>query len=440
MDYIHVKTLLIEDNPDHADIFHDMLSGIGGGIICDLEQANRLSTGLECLAERDFDAVLLDLSLPDSKGLDTFLRVNLQAPEVPVVVLSALDDEMVAVKTVQAGAQDYLIKGQINSSLLKRSIRYAIERKHADVQLVRNSIHLKDLVKERTAELTKANNLLREEIAERKQVEGQIKKSLGEKEVLLMKDIHRIQKSRQKDLIMMHQSRLAAMGEMIGLIAHQWKQPLNALNILLYNIKDFLYEKGLDDREFDDLMEKGVDLIGRMSTTIDDFRYFFRRSLEKENFCVNKVIKKTLIVLDGNFKYNNISVTVNERDESIVFGFPNEYSQVILNLLGNAKDAVIARGVDGKITIDVLNENNCVVLKVRDNGGGIPEDIMDKIFNPHFTTKEVDKGTGIGLYMSKMIIEEHMGGRISVKNTADGAEFKIVVPVALTDKDQRSSI
>jgi signal transduction histidine kinase len=248
-----------------------------------------------------------------------------------------------------------------------------------------------------------------------------------------------VEKSRQKDFIMMHQSRLAAMGEMIGNIAHQWKQPLNALIFLLYNIKDHYESNELTEKTLDKLVEEGDKMIRRMSDTIDDFRNFFRPNKQKEVFNVNKIIKDSLSLVDASLRFNNISITLNEEEEITVWGFANEYSQVILNVLNNAKDAIVFRGVDGEIKIDIFHKQNFNVLKIKDNGGGIPEKIRNRIFDPYFTTKEEGKGTGIGLYMSKVIIEEHMDGCLEVQNDNGGAEFKIITPVVPTQNQKKIS-
>jgi signal transduction histidine kinase len=119
---------------------------------------------------------------------------------------------------------------------------------------------------------------------------------------------------------------------------------------------------------------------------------------------------------------------VNEREKLTAVGYPNEYSQVILNILDNAKDAIVLKGIEGEIKIDVEGESDSGVVKIKDNGVGIPEDVLDNIFDPYYTTKKEGEGTGIGLYISKMIIEEHMNGRIEVQNYNRGTEFKIIVP------------
>lgn len=270
------------------------------------------------------------------------------------------------------------------------------------------------------------------DITRRKKAESLLKASKKEIEKINISLKDRVQKelekSRQKDFVMMHQSRLADMGMMIGNIAHQWKQPLNALNILLFNIKDSFESDELNEETIDELVTKGNMLVNKMASTIDDFRDFFKPNKEKEEFSVNKTIKESLNLIDAGFRYNNISVSLNEKEAVNVFGCTNEYSQVIINILNNAKDAIIEKDiVNGNIRIDAFYQDNAAVVKIKDNAGGIPEDILNHIFDPYFSTKEEGKGTGIGLYMCKMIIEEHMNGYIDVKNIDEGAEFSIVI-------------
>jgi len=274
-----------------------------------------------------------------------------------------------------------------------------------------------------------------EDITEQKKAENALKdKQLEIKN--LNQDLARrvqeeVQKSRQKDFIMMHQSRLAAMGEMIGNIAHQWKQPLNALIFLLYNIKEHFDSNELTGENLDAFVENGDKLIRKMSATVDDFRNFFKPNKKKTKFSINRIIKESLLLIDASFRFNNISVTLNEEKDRIsIWGFANEYSQVILNILNNARDSITSKGIKGEITIDAFHENSHAVVKIRDNGGGIPEKILHKVFEPYFTTKQEGKGTGIGLYMSKVIIEDHMGGTVEVDNTEKGAEFRIITPIA----------
>ena len=230
-----------------------------------------------------------------------------------------------------------------------------------------------------------------------------------------------ISKLRERDELLAQQSKLASMGEMIGAIAHQWRQPLNEIGIAIQNLK-YDYEDGLVDKEFlDDFIQKNKEIVKFMSTTIDDFRNFYRVDKTKELFDVREAINSTLSLQMAQLANHNISVSISGESFE-VNGFKNEFLQVILNIINNAKDALLENEIeDAKITI-LLEEK---IIKIRDNAGGIPDEILERIFEPYFTTKEQGKGTGMGLYMSKMIIEENMDAELSVANSAIGAEFRM---------------
>jgi C4-dicarboxylate-specific signal transduction histidine kinase len=233
---------------------------------------------------------------------------------------------------------------------------------------------------------------------------------------------------RVQERMMILQSRLAAMGEMIGNIAHQWRQPLNSLGLVVQQML-LLYDMGEFNRE---LLEKNVsisiDLIKHMSTTIDDFSNFFRPDKEKVKFEVTEAISSTLSLIDDSLKSQHIAVEVVTKAEPSIVGYQNEYGQVLLVILNNAQDVLEERRTENpRVTITIGAEENRAVVTVADNAGGVPEEIMGKIFDPYFTTKGPQQGTGVGLFMSKTIIEKNMGGRLSARNIADGAEFRIEV-------------
>ena len=237
----------------------------------------------------------------------------------------------------------------------------------------------------------------------------------------------RTEELREKDLTLLIQSRQAAMGEMIGNIAHQWRQPLNLLGL---TVQQFLcyYDLGELDRTFlAENVGKAMELIQHMSKTIDDFRNYFKPDKEKIDFKVQKAIANTLTLLEGSLQAPKISVEVVAKEDLVIHGFANEFTQVLLNIVINARDALIEREIDDpKVTIMIFSEASYTVVTVADNAGGIPEEIVDKIFNPYFTTKG-PQGTGVGLFMSKSIIEKNMGGRLTVRNIAGGTEFRIEV-------------
>ncbi|MFW3371815.1 ATP-binding protein [Aliarcobacter butzleri] len=238
-------------------------------------------------------------------------------------------------------------------------------------------------------------------------------------------------KQKEQEQLLIQQTRLAAMGEMIGNIAHQWRQPLNALGLILQNLK-FSYEIGeLDEKMIDKSVKKATLLTENMSKTIDDFRNFFRPNKAKENFKINEGITKAVELIESTFEHNNIKL---EKDfvssEIEFFGFANEFSQVILNLLTNAKDAVLENKIENPlIIIQTKIDDEYIYISIKDNGLGIKDEIINKIFEPYFTTKDEGKGTGIGLYMSKIIIENNMNGKIEVKNEQNGANVIIKLPI-----------
>src|SRR6185369_1071899 len=189
------------------------------------------------------------------------------------------------------------------------------------------------------------------------------------------------------------------------------------------------YEYGDFSKELLDAnIDKAMEIVCHLSQTIDDFRDFSMPDKEKSLFRVDQVIAKTVSLIEESFREKRIRVDVDTIGELQVSGYPNEYSQVLLNILMNAKDALLERGTnDARVTVRAWMENGKAVVTITDNAGGIKDEIMGNVFDAYFTTKNLGKGTGIGMFMSKKIIENNMGGRLTVKNVAGGAEFRIEV-------------
>lgn len=225
-----------------------------------------------------------------------------------------------------------------------------------------------------------------------------------------------IEKSRQKDEIMYRQSRLAAMGEMIGNIAHQWRQPLNALAVLVqsFQIKQM---RGKLSKEFvDSQVKEGLMLANSMSKTIDDFRNFFHPEKERQYFDIIKNIEYSINMLYNFYAKEGVQIRLITKKSYEALGFANEFSQVIMNLLSNSKNVLIRRDAPRFIEIIIDGNNKECVISVVDNGGGMSQAVLDRMFDPYFTTNYQASGTGIGLYMSKQIIEKQMHGTIVAKN------------------------
>ncbi|MEY4503834.1 MAG: hypothetical protein RL154_126 [Pseudomonadota bacterium] len=237
-------------------------------------------------------------------------------------------------------------------------------------------------------------------------------------------------KLEKEKLIMLQQARLASVGEMIGNIAHQWRQPLNTLAIRIQEILFAFKSNEITEEYLHEFKNTSMELIEYMSKTIDDFRNFFKPDKEKMEFDIKDAIKSTLSILQDAMKSSCIKINLNISDDKlIILGYKNEFTQVLVNILNNAKDAIQQNNNDNNrfINIKAYNENSKVNILISDNAGGIPTNIIDKIFDPYFTTKHASQGTGLGLYMSKMIIEENMDGKLSVENIDGGACFLIEI-------------
>jgi PAS domain S-box-containing protein len=238
-----------------------------------------------------------------------------------------------------------------------------------------------------------------------------------------------VEKNKQQQLLMLQQSRLAQMGEMISMIAHQWRQPLNNLSMLNQSII-LKYTRGkLDEQTLDYFKINSKKQINKMSKTIDDFRNFFSPNKEKEEFEINNIVLDTLELLNPVMKKEHIDINFYAKEKYTYTSYPNEFGQVILSIINNAKDILIEREIkDRKIKLIIDNDETDIYVKIEDNAGGVSGDIIDKVFDPYFSTKSEKNGTGLGLYMSKLIVEDHMDGKISVSNKNDGAEFTILLP------------
>ena len=216
------------------------------------------------------------------------------------------------------------------------------------------------------------------------------------------------------------------MGNMIGNIAHQWRQPLSEINAILMLIQVRQKFEDFDEVFLTQKINECNKITAYMSNTISDFQNFFKPSKAKELFNINEACTRASAILHASLKYHSIVFAFSVADEIKVLGYPNEFAQALLNILSNAKDVLIDRQIEAPyIKMSVKNGEKFTLIKIEDNGGGIAPAHMDRIFEPYFTTKHAKQGTGIGLYMTKMIIENSMNGIIAVKNTEEGVLFTI---------------
>jgi len=233
---------------------------------------------------------------------------------------------------------------------------------------------------------------------------------------------------REKDILLIKQSRMAQMGEMISMIAHQWRQPLSAISATSASIE---LKAGLNKLDNDTAQQKAQDISAfsqHLSKTIDDFRDFFKPTKKKTETSYDELVASVLKIISVSIENKNIELIQELNCHDKFSTYSNELKQVILNLIKNAEDALLEKEIENPyIKISTYKENDKYILEVRDNAGGVKEGIMDKIFYPYFSTKTEKEGTGLGLYMSKTIIEEHCDGELTVANNDDGAVFRVAL-------------
>jgi PAS domain S-box-containing protein len=253
-----------------------------------------------------------------------------------------------------------------------------------------------------------------------------------------------MEKRQKQERLMLHQSRQAAMGEMLESIAHQWRQPLNIIGLATVNLETNYTIGSMNEKDFHEKMKIISSNITYMSHTIDDFRKFLHPERETIVFHPKKSIEDVLDILGAQLQSNKIVTTFNINCSLSFYGVENEFKQVMIILLNNAIDAIKGqreeKSIDqGKITIEFKCDNDYGLVEVSDNGGGISDTIIDNIFNPYFTTKHDSYGTGIGLYLAKKIIESRMKGSLSVKRIDFGSCFTIKVPLVCNLEDKNFS-
>ena len=243
-----------------------------------------------------------------------------------------------------------------------------------------------------------------------------------------------VEKNKQKEQLIYQQSKQAAMGQMLNNIAHQWRQPLNAVSITVGKLEYASKKDILQKEDLDSSLQSIKSLVKQMSDTIDDFRNFFKPDKAKGYFSLLQCLKNSASVVSEAYESQNIKISIICDPQIECFGYERELMQVLLVCFGNSKDAIEENGVkEGKITVvGKQTPHGDVSITITDNGGGVKNEIIHDIFNPFFTTKEEGKGSGIGLYMSKQIIEQGMQGSIFAVNSTDGLSVTIEIPKELS--------
>jgi C4-dicarboxylate-specific signal transduction histidine kinase len=438
--------LIVDDSPTQAKLLEQVLSAHGYRV-CVTRNGQQ---ALDQIQARLPDLMVSDILMPEMDGFELCRRVRKieTVKHTPIILLTHLNDPADVLHSLEVGADYFISKPYSNRMLISRisSVlqgeracrigeadgEVAVEYHGKSYQIQANCPHTIELLlstyelaSEKTQELQAAklslSNLNRE-------LEQRVNERTAELTLETTERLRAMELLRKKDEVLMQQSRQAALGEMIGNIAHQWRQPLNAVGLLVQDLT-LSYDYGNFSRAYlESSSAKIMQLIRHMSQTIDDFRNFFTPDKEKSVFDIGKVVERTLGLIDGSLKDKGIKVELSLEKSLTINGHPNEFSQVVLNIISNAMDAFCGKTCcEPCVSVNLFSEGGKSVLTIADNAGGIAEEIIARIFEPYFTTKDQGKGTGIGLFMAKNIVEKSMNGSLTVRNCRDGAEFRIEV-------------
>jgi len=349
--------------------------------------------GLELYKKYLPDIVISDIKMPKMNGIEMVKLIKNINPKQYIIFTTAHSESNYFLDALDMQVYAYILK-PIN-----------LDQLEIKIETIRESINQKN-------ELENYNNRLEERVKE---------------EIL---------KQKKQEHILLQQSKLAQMGEMISMIAHQWRQPLTAISSTITNIYikleigKFDFEDKEDRKLFLKFLEKKhnniINHIKNMSDTIDDFRTFFKPNKERTETTYDELVKSTLSIIEMSIKNNNIKLILDLNCNKPINIYENDLKQVLINLIQNAKEILLERKIENP-TIKITASNE--VITISDNAQGVPIEIIDKIFEPYFSTKDKKGGTGLGLYMSKMIIEDHCNGKLTVSNNSNGAVFKIYIPL-----------
>ncbi len=296
---------------------------------------------------------------------------------------------------------------------ISRGNRDIIIEPQSDDEIGELAISFRDMLKN-LKKTTASRDELREEISKRIEIQKELAR---------------------KDEILLAQSKQAAMGEMISMIAHQWRQPISVIAMSINNVLASMELEILEDKDIKECGQEILDEVQFLSQTIDDFRNFFKPDKEKKIVKISDIFESLEKMVGKSFENNNITLKLEGDTEVELNTYSSEFLQVLLNIANNAKDAFEDSDIDAKeLHVIASKADDSVIIKCCDNAGGIDEKIMDRIFEPYFSTKEEKNGTGIGLYMSKTIVQKHLLGKIWVENSDKGACFMVKLPIRDEEK------
>jgi signal transduction histidine kinase len=382
------KVLVVDDTIANLDILIELLDNY------DVIDATNGQEALEIVENEEVDLILLDIIMPNMDGYEVCkkLKSRSRTKDIPIIFITAKTDEDSIEKAYDIGGADYVTKPFKPKELLAR---------------VKTQLNLESFKAKEKQQKVILENKISKALEEQKKVS----ESLISKERLIL-----------------HQSRLAQMGEMVAMIAHQWRQPLNNISLTVNNLLIQCMINKIDVKTLEEELKLIDSYSQHLSTTIDDFRGFFKENKTQELTTLRQMVDETLSIIKVSLDNQGIKVILDISCTTEFKTYINEVKQVLLNIIKNAEDILLEKDIiDPTIWIKSIckKEDNSPTLVIKDNAGGIPEDIISQIFEPYFSTKKDKDGTGLGLYMSKTIIDDHCGGKISVSNDNQGAVFTL---------------
>jgi len=427
-----VNILIVEDNSS----VRKMLSLTFAHYGCTVIEAQDGEEGLEMAARHKPDIILSDALMPRMDGFQLLraLKADPVLRSIPFIFHSSTyTGEKEAELALSLGAEAFVSKPIEPAELWEKTCTVikeweARQKKPAHPPVDESDEqYLREYSRIVAAKLEEKVHELEEALTLRAEAEEQLRRLNADLEQRVAREV---EKNSAKDRIMAHQARLAAMGEMLSNIAHQWRQPLNNVSLIVQNLQVEFEDGILTADSCREYVEECVQALVYLSRTIGNFHEFFQPDSSRELFAPYQTASEAVSLVREALESHGITVTLLNERNSTVIGYKKEFSQVLLNLIENAKEAILSRQpAEPRVEIFCSQRGDKGLVTVKDNGGGIPAEIMDRIFDPYFTTKFMSQGTGMGLYISKMIIEKHMGGRIAVSSSSSGTEVTIELPL-----------
>ena len=426
-----VNVLLIEDNAEHVELLERLVASAEELAGFRLQVADSLAAAAGELQRGGIGLILLDLTLPDSDGIETFVRIHECAPDLPVVVLSGINDASVAIETVHLGAQDYLVKAHVDHHLLARAMRYAIERKRGQLALQRANEDLELRVEQRTASMQQANSRLQREIAERQRAEEETIESNRQL-------AHALGQLRASQEQIIQRERMHALGRMANGIAHDFNNtlaPILGFSELLL-MKPEMRSDLVTLRSYLERIHNGAKDAAKV---VSRLREFYRHRDDAEVFTpivVGDLIEQVVSFTQPRWKDEaraagvHIDIRLDLGQVPTVAGNENELREVLVNLIFNAVDAIRERGT---ITIRTEVQGRWLVISVTDDGVGMSEEVRARCLEPFFTTKD-DVANGLGLGSVYGIIRRHDGEIDIQSEPGHGTSISISLPLERMEK------